>query len=91
MTYNNSNQITKTVEYKKGYYYINLGDNNTAVDLFSESTKASAKEITTNSEEYKRVNSIDMYSSMVDTKGKLKDIHSAYEVNMKRAKKELIF
>ena len=44
MTYNNSNQITKTVEYKKGYYYINLGDNNTAVDLFSESTKASAKE-----------------------------------------------
>ena len=51
MTYNNSNQITKTVEYKKGYYYINLGDNNTAVDLFSESTKASAKEITKNSEE----------------------------------------
>lgn len=39
MTYNNSKQITKTVEYKKGYYYINLGDNNTAVDLFSENTK----------------------------------------------------
>ena len=89
MTYNNSNQITKTVEYKKGYYYINLGDNNTAVDLFSESTKASAKEITTNSEEYKRVNSIDMYSSMVDTKGKLKDIHSAYEGEYEKSKERV--
>lgn len=89
MTYNNSNQITKTVEYKKGYYYINLGDNNTAVDLFSESTKASAKEITTNSEEYKRVNSIDMYSSMVNTKGKLKDIHSAYEGEYEKGKERV--
>lgn len=89
MTYNNSNQITKTVEYKKGYYYINLGDNNTAVDLFSESTKASAKEITTDSEEYKRVNSIDMYSSMVDTKGKLKDIHSAYEGEYEKGKERV--
>lgn len=89
MTYNNSNQITKTVEYKKGYYYINLGDNNTSVDLFSESTKASAKEITTNSEEYKRVNSIDMYSSMVDTKGKLKDIHSAYEGEYEKGKERV--
>lgn len=89
MTYNNSKQITKTVEYKKGYYYINLGDNNTAVDLFSESTKASAKEITTNSEEYKRVNSIDMYSSMVDTKGKLKDIHSAYEGEYEKGKERV--
>ena len=89
MTYNNSNQMTKTVEYKKGYYYINLGDNNTAVDLFSESTKASAKEITTNSEEYKRVNSIDMYSSMVDTKGKLKDIHSAYEGEYEKGKERV--
>ena len=79
MTYNNSNQITNTVEYKKGYYYINLGDNNTAVDLFSQATKDKAKKITTDSEEYKRVSSIDMYSSMVDAKGKLKDIHSAYE------------
>lgn len=89
MTYNNSNQITKTVEYKKGYYYISLGDKNTAVDLFSESTKASAKEITTNSEEYKRVNSIDMYSSMVDTKGKLKDIHSAYEGEYEKGKERV--
>lgn len=83
MTYNNDHSKIKEVEYKKGYYYISLGDNNTAVDLFSESTKASAKEITTDSEEYKRVSSIDMYSSMVETdgelKGKLKDIHSAYE------------
>lgn len=89
MTYNNSNQITKTVEYKKGYYYISLGDKNTAVDLFSESTKASAKEITTNSEEYKRVNSIDMYSSMVDTKGKLKDIHPAYEGEYEKGKERV--
>lgn len=89
MTYNNSNQITKTVEYKKGYYYISLGDKNTAVDLFSESTKASAKEITTNSEEYKRVNSIDMYSSMVDTNGKLKDIHPAYEGEYEKGKERV--
>mgnify|MGYP007043926928 FL=1 len=89
MTYNNSNQITKTVEYKKGYYYINLGDNNTAVDLFSENTKKSAVKIATNSEEYKRVNSIDMYSSMVDTKGKLKDIHSAYEGEYEKGKERV--
>jgi Tfp pilus assembly protein PilX len=89
MTYNNSNQITKTVEYKKGYYYISLGDKNTAVDLFSESTKASAKEITKDSEEYKRVNSIDMYSSMVDTKGKLKDIHPAYEGQCEKGKEKV--
>lgn len=89
MTYNNSKQITKTVEYKKGYYYINLGDNNTAVDLFSENTKKSAVKIATNSEEYKRVNSIDMYSSMVDTNGKLKDIHSAYEGNWEKGKERV--
>lgn len=89
MTYNNSNQITKTVEYKKGYYYINLGDNNTAVDLFSENTQKSAVKIATNSEEYKRVNSIDMYSSMVDTKGKLKDIHSAYEGEYEKGKERV--
>lgn len=89
MTYNNSKQITKTVEYKKGYYYINLGDNNTAVDLFSENTKKSAVKIATNSEEYKRVNSIDMYSSMVDTNGKLKDIHSAYEGESEKGKEKV--
>lgn len=89
MTYNNSKQIIKTVEYKKGYYYINLGDNNTAVDLFSESTKASAKKIDTDSKEYKRVSSIDMYSSMVDTKGKLKDIHSAYEGEYEKDKERV--
>lgn len=89
MTYNNSNQITKTVEYKKGYYYISLGDKNTAVDLFSESTKASAKKIDTDSKEYKRVSSIDMYSSMVDTKGKLKDIHSAYEGEYEKGKERV--
>lgn len=89
MTYNNDHSKIKEVEYKKGYYYISLGDNNTAVDLFSESTKASAKEITTNSEEYKRVNSIDMYSSMVDTNGKLKDIHSAYEGEYEKGKEKV--
>lgn len=89
MTYNSSKQITRTVEYEKGYYYINLGDNNTAVDLFSENTKKSAVKIATNSEEYKRVNSIDMYSSMVDTNGKLKDIHSAYEGNWEKGKERV--
>ncbi len=86
MTYNNDHSKIKEVEYKKGYYYISLGDNNTAVDLFSESTKASAKKIDTDSKEYKRVSSIDMYSSMVDTKGKLKDIHSSYEGECEKGK-----
>lgn len=86
MTYNNDHSKIKEVEYKKGYYYISLGDNNTAVDLFSESTKASAKKIDTDSKEYKRVSGIDMYSSMVDTKGKLKDIHSAYEGEYEKGK-----
>lgn len=89
MTYNNDHSKIKEVEYKKGYYYISLGDNNTAVDLFSESTKASAKKIDTDSEEYKRVSSIDMYSSMVDTKGKLKDIHSAYEGEYEKDKERV--
>lgn len=89
MTYNNDHSKIKEVEYKKGYYYINLGDNNTAVDLFSESTKASAKKIDTDSKEYKRVSSIDMYSSMVDTKGKLKDIHSAYEGEYEKDKERV--
>lgn len=82
MTYNSDKQITKTVEYKKGYYYIDLGKENIPVDLFS--TKA--KSITTDSDEYKRVSSIDMYSSMVDTNGKLKDIHSAYEGECEKGK-----
>lgn len=89
MTYNNSNCKIKEVEYKKGYYYISLGDNNTAVDLFSESTKASAKKIDTDSKEYKRVSSIDMYSSMVDTNGKLKDIHSSYEGESEKGKEKV--
>ena len=89
MTYNNDHSKIKEVEYKKGYYYISLGDNNTAVDLFSESTKASAKKIDTDSKEYKRVSSIDMYSSMVDTKGKLKDIHSAYEGEYEKGKERV--
>lgn len=89
MTYNNDHSKIKEVEYKKGYYYISLGDNNTAVDLFSESTRASAKKIDTDSKEYKRVSSIDMYSSMVDTKGKLKDIHSAYEGEYEKDKERV--
>ena len=80
MTYNSDKQITKTVEYKKGYYYFGLGDNNTPVDLFSvNQDDVKNHKINTNSAEYKRVSSIDMYSSLVDTNGKLKDIHSAYE------------
>ena len=89
MTYNNDHSKIKEVEYKKGYYYISLGDSNTAVDLFSESTRASAKKIDTDSKEYKRVSSIDMYSSMVDTKGKLKDIHSAYEGEYEKDKERV--
>ena len=89
MTYNNSKQITKTVEYKKGYYYIPLGENE-SVDLFSENTYNLAKPIDTDSEKYKRVSSIDMYSSLVDTTtGKLKDIHSAYEGECEKGKEKV--
>lgn len=100
MTYNSDKQITRTVEYEQGYYYINLdvktevenGEkiiHNIPVDLFSQATKDKAKKITTDSEEYKRVSSIDMYSSMVDTNGKLKDIHSAYEGNWEKGKERV--
>lgn len=89
MTYDSDRKIKNTVEYKKGYYYINLGDNNTAVDLFSDATKSSAVKIDTTSKEYKRVSSIDMYSSMVDTNGKLKDIHSAYEGECEKGKEKV--
>lgn len=100
MTYNSDNQITKTVEYEQGYYYINLdvktevenGEkiiHNIPVDLFSQATKDKAKKITTDSEEYKRVSSIDMYSSMVDTNGKLKDIHSSYEGKWEKDKERV--
>lgn len=80
MTYNTSKVKIKEVTYPKGYYYFNLGDNNTPVDLFSvNQDDVKNHKINTNSAEYKRVSSIDMYSSLVDTNGKLKDIHSAYE------------
>ena len=81
MTYNRDHSINKTVTYYKGYHYINLGKENTAVDLFSQDTcdRVNNNVITTKSEEYKRVSSIDMYSSLVDTDGKLKNIHSAFE------------
>lgn len=80
MTYNTSKVKIKEVTYPKGYYYFNLGDNNTPVDLFSvNQDDVNNHKINTNSAEYKRVSSIDMYSSLVDTNGKLKDIHSAYE------------
>lgn len=80
MTYNTSKVKIKEVTYPKGYYYFNLGDNNTPVDLFSvNQDDVKNHKINTNSAEYKRVSSIDMYSSLVDTNDKLKDIHSAYE------------
>lgn len=80
MTYNTSKVKIKEVTYPKGYYYFNLGDNNTPVDLFSvNQDDVKNHKINTNSAEYKRVSSIDMYSSLVDTNGKLKDMHSAYE------------
>lgn len=78
MTYDSNKTKINEVVYDKGYYYIPLGENE-SVDLFSENTYNLAKPIDTDSNEYKRVSSIDMYSSMVDTDGKLKDIHSAYE------------
>lgn len=89
MTYRkdkNGKECNTSLDYKKGYYYLKVGDNNTPVDLFS--TKATP--IGTKSEEYKRVSSIDMYSSMVDTTtGKLKDIHSAYEGECKKGKEKV--
>lgn len=80
MTYNTSKVKIKEVTYPKGYYYFDLGKENTPVDLFSVKQDDVEKyKIGTDSEAYKRVSSIDMYSSLVDTNGKLKDIHSAYE------------
>lgn len=87
---NYKNDGTKTtVTYKKGYYYLPIADNTNGVDLFAESTHAllnkDENKINTTDlskdQRYKNLNGIDNYSSMLDSKGNLKKMHSAYEEN----------
>lgn len=80
----------KTVTYNQGYYYLPIADNTNGVDLFEESTYNLLKdnEITdfSNDKHYKNLNGIDKYSSMLDSSGNLKNMHSAFEENAIGAK-----
>lgn len=77
------------VTYEKGYYYLPISKkvNEIGVDLFAESTHAlltrAENKITDPSKDprYKNLNGIDNYSSMLDSKGNLKKLHSACEQN----------
>lgn len=75
----------KTVNFKQGYYYIPIADNTNGVDLFTidPSNKQELQPISNLSTDshYKNLNGIDNYSSMLDSNGNLKKMHSAYEQN----------
>lgn len=71
------------VTYEKGYYYIPIADNTNGVDLFTidpnnKQELQPISDLSTDSH-YKNLNGIDNYSSMLDSKGNLKKMHSAYE------------
>lgn len=73
----------KTVNYQQGYYFLPISDNTNGVDLFEESTYnlLENNKITdfSNDQHYKNLNGIDVYSSMLDSNGNLKNMHPAFE------------
>ena len=75
----------KTVTYEPGYYYLPIKDNTKGVDLFTidPTNKQVLQPISDLSTDihYKNLNGIDKYSSMLDSSGNLKNMHSAYEEN----------
>ncbi|MGN0500655.1 MAG: hypothetical protein ACI4HK_05860 [Ruminococcus sp.] len=78
-----ASQPYSTITYPAGYYFIPIPDNNKGVDLFDQSTFDSKVKITDPSTDvhYKNLEGIDIYSAMLDSTGKLKNMHSAYEEN----------
>lgn len=86
----------EAAEYKKGYYFLPIETeaiNQTGIDLFNPDTPnklTEIKDLSTDSH-YKNLNGIDKYSSMLDSNGNLKNMHSAYEEKTDSGKKTVCF
>lgn len=84
--------------YNKGYYFLPIETeaiNQTGIDLFNpdtpnQLTKIEDEDLSTDSH-YKNLNGIDKYSSMLDSNGNLKNMHSAYEEKTDSGKKTVCF
>lgn len=82
--------------YNKGYYFLPIDNetiNQTGIDLFDPQTPNKLKKITDLSTDshYKNLNGIDKYSSLLDSNGNLKNMHSAYEEKTDSGKKTVCF
>jgi hypothetical protein len=82
--------------YNKGYYFLPIETeaiNQTGIDLFDPDTPNKLTKITDLSTDshYKNLNGIDKYSSMLDSNGNLKNMHSAYEEKTDSGKKTVCF
>lgn len=84
--------------YNKGYYFLPIDNetiNQTGIDLFdpdtpNKLTKIEDEDLSTDSH-YKNLNGIDKYSSLLDSNGNLKNMHSAYEEKTDSGKKTVCF
>lgn len=82
--------------YSKGYYFLPIDNetiNQTGIDLFNPETPTKLTKITDLSTDshYKNLNGIDKYSSLLDSNGNLKNMHSAYEEKTDSGKKTVCF
>lgn len=82
--------------YNKGYYFLPIDNetiNQTGIDLFNPDTPNQLKKIEDLSTDshYKNLNGIDKYSSLLDSNGNLKNMHSAYEEKTDSGKKTVCF
>lgn len=82
--------------YNKGYYFLPIDNetiNQTGIDLFNPDTPnqlTKIEDLSTDSH-YKNLNGIDKYSSLLDSNGNLKNMHSAYEEKTDSGKKTVCF
>ena len=82
--------------YNKGYYFLPIETeaiNQTGIDLFDPDTPnqlTKIEDLSTDSH-YKNLNGIDKYSSLLDSNGNLKNMHSAYEEKTDSGKKTVCF
>ena len=82
--------------YNKGYYFLPIETeaiNQTGIDLFDPDTPnklTKIKDLSTDSH-YKNLNGIDKYSSLLDSNGNLKNMHSAYEEKTDSGNKTVCF
>lgn len=84
--------------YNKGYYFLPIDNetiNQTGIDLFDPDTPNKLTEIKdenlSTDSHYKNLNGIDKYSSLLDSNGNLKNMHSAYEEKTDSGKKTVCF